>query len=191
MGDSLEFGHEATLWWPVADWKPADIDTRGMTKSEADKLQPIHPQLTILAESQKLLIIAALKTHASLSGYPHHHVKKITGDVLLVLGEIFNNVLFHAHEANPNKKLSLRWWIRQQVLEMIFKDSGQGFDVRAALEYDPTLPENLETPGRRGVMLITTYASQAEWSEGGTKITVRKNLSISPDTEPAEAVTAA
>ena len=161
-----------------------------IAKREAEKQQPIHPQLTVRVEQTKLHILAAVESNGKRSGHAPEHIKKIIGDLLVVLGEVFNNVLFHAHKADPEKKLDLRWSIRHQVLEMIFKDSGNGFDVQAALDYDPTHPDNLEIEGRRGVMLIRHY-SQPEWSEGGTKLAIRKNLNIAPKPVPTAAANAA
>ena len=190
MGDNPVFEHEVQIWWPMADWKPAEIDTTDMTKSEAEKQQPIHPQLTVMVEMNKMHILAAVETNGHLAGHPAEHIKKITGDLLIVLGEVFNNVLFHAHKGNPGKKLHLLWSIRNQILQMIFKDAGEGFDVDAILNYDSTCDANIEIPDGRGLLLIRHF-SQAEWSEGGTKITVQKNLGMEPPPEPAAAAAAA
>ena len=90
----------------------------------------------------------------------------------MAMEESLTNAVRHGNNLDESKhvrvdcKLSAeRFWVR-------IEDEGEGFcpnDVP-----DPTAPENLETPGGRGLMLIEAYMTHVEYNDLGNCLTMEK-----------------
>ncbi len=66
----------------------------------------------------------------------------------------------------------------RHAAEVTVRDQGCGFNPQDLP--DPTDPANLERVSGRGVLLMRTFMDQVEFSENGTRVTMRKERSRNP-----------
>lgn len=96
--------------------------------------------------------------------------------VKLVLEEALTNAIRHGNKNDPNKKVEIECIIDNESFTIVVEDEGIGFDPRTVP--DPTLPENLEKPGGRGLLLMMHYMSNVYWNERGNRLTMRLNRTL-------------
>ncbi len=99
-----------------------------------------------------------------------------TSRIMLVLSEAVNNAIVHGNDENPDKQVVVlsSWDKDNQTLQISVEDEGEGFNPDEIP--DPLKEENLLNEGGRGVYLIKQYAEGVRFSKGGTKITIRFQL---------------
>jgi serine/threonine-protein kinase RsbW len=86
----------------------------------------------------------------------------------LSLEEGLINAIKHGNKLNPDKRVKIEADISNQQVEIMIEDQGPGFSKKDVP--DPTLEENLEKCSGRGILLIETYMTQAEWTKGGRRL---------------------
>jgi serine/threonine-protein kinase RsbW len=92
--------------------------------------------------------------------------------IKLALVEAMLNADKHGNHRDPKKKVHVEVTVTPGQAEIIVEDEGAGFK-RAAVP-DPTLPENLEKCGGRGIHLMEAYMNRVEWSHGGRRVRMVK-----------------
>jgi serine/threonine-protein kinase RsbW len=90
----------------------------------------------------------------------------------LALEEAVVNGLRHGNRNDPAKRVQVRYRVGPRGVLAEVEDEGPGFDPERVP--DPTLPENLETPGGRGLLLMRHYTSWVRFSERGNRVTLCK-----------------
>ena len=88
--------------------------------------------------------------------------------IKLALDEAMINAIKHGNKLDPHKRVRIEANISPQLAEIIIEDEGPGFDPASVP--DPTLEENLEKTGGRGLLLILAYMTSAEWSNAGRRL---------------------
>jgi serine/threonine-protein kinase RsbW len=88
------------------------------------------------------------------------------------LVEAMLNADKHGNRRDPRKKVRVEATVTPREAEIVVEDEGAGFK-RAAVP-DPTLPENLEKSGGRGIHLMEAYMNKVEWSHGGRRVRMVK-----------------
>lgn len=88
----------------------------------------------------------------------------------LSLEEAITNAIRHGNRQDPDKQVHVICRVDTSRIEVIVTDQGDGFDPDAVP--DPTLEEFLERPSGRGVMLMRSYLSVCQYSDGGRRITM-------------------
>ena len=58
--------------------------------------------------------------------------------------------------------------VNQDEVRIVISDSGPGFDPHTIP--DPTLDENLESPGGRGLLLMRAYMQSFDFNESGNSV---------------------
>lgn len=95
----------------------------------------------------------------------------------LSVEEALVNAIRHGNELSPDKFVRFQCRVSPQFLWIRISDQGKGFDPDNVP--DPTDPEQLEIPSGRGIMLMRTFMSKVEYSDGGTTVTMEKQASPS------------
>jgi len=82
--------------------------------------------------------------------------------------EALANAVLYGSREDPAKYVRVEVCIDSSRVEVCVRDPGPGFDPDAVP--DPTLPENRQRPGGRGLFLIRQLMDEVEFSERGNAI---------------------
>lgn len=95
--------------------------------------------------------------------------------VQMALEEALVNAAKHGNRFDSAKKVHVACRMSRDKLRMEIEDEGTGFDPNAVP--DPTLPENLDKPSGRGIMLMKTFMSHVEYNQLGNRVLMEKTRS--------------
>ncbi len=135
----------------------------------------VIPSNTLAARAIQLRIVDLLESH----DYPSHDVM----GVRLALEEVLMNAIKHGNKKDPAKTVRIKYEVTLERVCVEVEDQGDGF--RPEDVPDPTLPENLERPGGRGVFLIQRFMSSVEYNPRGNQVRVTKLRSAACTPLPA------
>jgi serine/threonine-protein kinase RsbW len=88
----------------------------------------------------------------------------------LALDEALANAVRHGHRGDATKRVEVRYRITAAEALAEVEDQGEGFDPQRVS--DPRLPENLEQPGGRGLLLMRAYLSWVRYNDRGNAVTL-------------------
>ena len=88
--------------------------------------------------------------------------------IKLALEEAVTNALRHGNAADPDKRIIVRYEVTETRIQIEVEDEGCGFDPEGVP--DPTLPENIDRPHGRGIMLMRAYLDVVEYHKGGCTV---------------------
>lgn len=104
----------------------------------------------------------------------HRFTENATFAIKLALDEAMINAIKHGNKLRPDKRVTIEATVSDELADIVIHDQGEGF-TRDAVP-DPTLDENLEKAGGRGILLIEAYMTSAHWSDRGRRLhMVRRN----------------
>ncbi len=87
----------------------------------------------------------------------------------LAIEEAIANAFHHGHRELPvETPIDIEYDLSDVRISVIVEDKGPGFTPAAVP--DPTLDENLETPGGRGLVLMRAYMTRIEYNETGNRV---------------------
>lgn len=92
------------------------------------------------------------------------------GNIMIAVTEAVNNAIRHGNKCDSDKNVQLNLAFQGAMIKFTVKDQGAGFDHTHLP--DPTAPENLESPGGRGIFLIKHLSDEAGFSDGGRTIEI-------------------
>ena len=90
----------------------------------------------------------------------------------LSLEEAMTNAIRHSNKLNELKRVHVACRVDDDRLRVRIQDEGAGFEPDAVP--DPTLDEFIERPNGRGLLLMRTYLSLCEYSDGGRCLTMER-----------------
>ena len=93
--------------------------------------------------------------------------------IKLALEEAVTNAFRHGNCANPDKRIIVRYEITEARIQIEVEDEGCGFNPESVP--DPTLPENIDRPHGRGIMLMRAYLDVVEYCKGGCTVRMVMN----------------
>ena len=93
--------------------------------------------------------------------------------VRLALEEALVNAIKHGNRMDPTKHVTVRYAVDAQRVFIEVEDEGPGFEPTDVP--DPTLPENLENPSGRGLMLMRAYMDEVEHVGRGNLVRLAKS----------------
>lgn len=96
------------------------------------------------------------------------------GNILITLTEAVSNAIIHGNQAKADKKVYINTERKATSIIFSVEDEGQGFDPN--ILPDPTAPENLLTPGGRGVFLMQHLSDNVSFDEGGRIVSLEFSL---------------
>jgi len=120
------------------------------------------------------------KNIAEVEPYVSKVVKKyeinqeLYGNMLITLTEAVSNAIIHGNSAKTSKKVFVSTNCSPQRIAFTVQDQGSGFDPDALP--DPTAPENILTPGGRGVFLMRQLSDMVTFDDEGRIVTLEFSL---------------
>ena len=92
--------------------------------------------------------------------------------VRLILEEAFVNAIKHGNQHDLHKRVSVEYEVTSRRVLARVTDEGEGFDP--AQVPDPTLPENVEKPTGRGLMLMRQFSTWVRFNRQGNQVILCK-----------------
>ena len=99
----------------------------------------------------------------------------VYSNILISLTEAVNNAVEHGNCNDRSKTVCVKLNKQQEVLRCEISDEGCGFDPSNLP--DPTIDENVEKPGGRGVFLMRELSDQIEFRDNGSTVELIFHLS--------------
>lgn len=98
----------------------------------------------------------------------------LQSQILISLTEAVNNAIKHGNQEDENKYVSI--YLHQNTDKLIFSvhDEGCGFNPNDLP--DPTLPENIQNPGGRGVYIMRHLCHHLCYKESGRVVEMEFKL---------------
>ena len=97
-------------------------------------------------------------------------------DMQLALEEGLANAIKHGNQLDTSKKVTVECYLNEDVVRIVIQDEGEGFDPNDVP--DPTLPENLDKPSGRGVMLMKAFMDDVIYNDVGNQLTFIKRCTF-------------
>jgi serine/threonine-protein kinase RsbW len=92
----------------------------------------------------------------------------IYGNIMVAVTESVNNAIIHGNKLDKQKIVVLELEQTENQLDFIVSDQGNGFDYQHLP--DPTLEENLEKPGGRGLFLVKHLCDEVKFLNNGSSV---------------------
>ncbi|HKK50457.1 MAG TPA: ATP-binding protein [Myxococcota bacterium] len=90
------------------------------------------------------------------------------------LMEALANAVFYGNREDPEKCIRLEIAILSHAIEARVTDEGNGFDPEEVP--DPTMPENIQRPGGRGLFLMRKLMDEVYFNDAGNSVTLVLHL---------------
>lgn len=91
-------------------------------------------------------------------------------NILICLTEAMSNAIVHGNKSDKAKKVSILAKRESDSIVLRVKDEGDGFDYSNLP--DPTIPENIEAPGGRGIFVIKSLSNKCVFHNNGNTIDI-------------------
>ncbi len=101
-----------------------------------------------------------------------HLNSSVLFDIRLCFEEAFINAVKYGNKKNPNLTVDVDIKTDKDVVEIIVRDYGEGFD--SSRYADPSKDKNLAKPGGKGVYLIKKLMDEAVYKDGGRCLHMKK-----------------
>ncbi|GAA4423720.1 hypothetical protein GCM10023188_02850 [Pontibacter saemangeumensis] len=98
----------------------------------------------------------------------------IYGNIMVAVTESVNNAIRHGNKFDKDKNVYLTLQVEDNKLLFEVEDEGPGFDYENLP--DPTAPENLESPGGRGIFLMRNLCDEVNFDNHGKKVQLIFNV---------------
>lgn len=112
--------------------------------------------------------ISKLEELAELIVQKYSISKEKYPNILISLTEAVSNAIVHGNLANKNRKVSVQAKKDSATVVIRVVDEGSGFDYSNLP--DPTIPENIEAPGGRGIFVIKSLSDNCVFHNNGNTI---------------------
>ena len=90
---------------------------------------------------------------------------------MLAVSEAATNGIVHGNQLDESKSVEISAFQDGDLLIFETRDEGDGFEPEKLP--DPLADENLLKTSGRGVFLMEEYADEVEFSDGGTKLSLK------------------
>lgn len=89
----------------------------------------------------------------------------IYGNIMIAVTESVNNAIIHGNQSDSKKNVRLNLLLEKSLIKFTIEDEGTGFDHEDLP--DPTLPENLDKTGGRGIFLMKNLCDEVSFKSEG------------------------
>lgn len=100
--------------------------------------------------------------------------QELYGNMLITLTEAVSNAIIHGNSAKAEKKVIVSTDCYPKRILFTVQDEGAGFDPDSLP--DPTSPENILSPGGRGVFLMRQLSDSVTFEDNGRVVTIEFSL---------------
>ena len=90
---------------------------------------------------------------------------RLTLNFRVGVAEALANAMIYGNRRDPDKRVCVEVDLSPGRVSVLVKDEGAGFDPASVP--DPTLPENIESPGGRGIFLLRELMDEVDFNECG------------------------
>lgn len=97
----------------------------------------------------------------------YHLNDDIYGNIMIAVTESVSNAIVHGNNSDNSKNVYLKLYLEESQIKFIIEDEGPGFDYNSLP--DPTLPENLNNPGGRGIFLMKNLCDELSFKNEGKR----------------------
>jgi serine/threonine-protein kinase RsbW len=98
----------------------------------------------------------------------------VHGNVLISLTEAVNNAIIHGNRNDESKFVEITAKKFSEKLYFTVNDQGEGFDPASVP--NPTMMDNLEVCGGRGLFLMHNLSNRVSYSHRGTSVRMEFNI---------------
>ena len=95
--------------------------------------------------------------------------------IALAVDEAIANAIEHGNQSDSSKKVQIEYSVDVQEVRVRITDEGPGFDPDSVP--DPRLPENLDFPTGRGLLLMRESMSGIQFNSTGNQVELWKRKS--------------
>ena len=95
-------------------------------------------------------------------------------NILISVTEAVNNAIIHGNQSNLDKNVKIELTSSEEILTISVSDQGEGFNPKSVP--DPTLEENIDKLGGRGVFLIQQLSDKVFFKNEGRTVEMSFNL---------------
>ena len=88
--------------------------------------------------------------------------------VRLALEEALVNAIKHGNGSNPTKSVEVVFHVDEREMSVAITDEGPGFSLEDVP--DPTLPENMDKPSGRGLLLMRSFMTSVKYNARGNGV---------------------
>ena len=99
--------------------------------------------------------------------------------IRLALEEAVVNAIKHGNGNDPAKSVRIAYQVDDDHVRIEIEDQGPGFNPDEIP--DPTLPENLERPSGRGIMLMRSFMNVVQFNDRGNCVVLEKRREVPPE----------
>ena len=122
----------------------------------------IHQEITLKSDPQNL---NEVESFVRKFAKDYDINEDIYPNILISVTEAVNNAIIHGNKKNIDKEVQIILSSSQNKVEIAVSDEGKGFDPESVP--DPTLAENIEKLGGRGVFLIQQLCDKVIFKNEG------------------------
>lgn len=94
--------------------------------------------------------------------------QEVYDNILISLTEAVNNAIIHGNKEDENKFVSVKCEERSEEVVISISDEGVGFNPHQVP--DPTLPQNLDCCGGRGVYIMRQLSDKINFLDSGRTV---------------------
>lgn len=125
-------------------------------------MSELAPSLTLDSHPKN---IAQVEPYVSKVVEQYEINRDLFGNMLITLTEAVSNAIIHGNSAKISKKVVVSTNCSGRKICFKVQDEGMGFDPDDLP--DPTAPENILTPGGRGVFLMRQLSDAVTFDDNG------------------------
>jgi len=92
------------------------------------------------------------------------------GNAMIAVTEAVNNALKHGNNYDPDKNITIKAVLTDNILEFTVADEGEGFDPEQLP--NPLKEDNLLKDSGRGVFILRQLADKVRFNKRGNTVTV-------------------
>jgi len=135
-----------------------------------------------MSQALKLKIPSLIENIRIVESFIDHAREKfsfnedIYGNIIIAVTESVNNAIVHGNKNDKEKNVHLTMEVGDSSVAFTIADEGSGFNYEALP--DPTAPENIDSPGGRGIYLIKHLADEVKFMDKGKELKMVFYLNI-------------
>lgn len=129
-----------------------------------------HNQLMLKIKSTPNQI-KCIETYVAQLKQTCKFTQEVYDNILISLTEAVNNAIIHGNKEDENKYVRVNCEETKKEVVIRISDEGIGFNPHDVA--DPTLPQNLECCGGRGVFIMKQLSDKIDFLDSGRTVEMR------------------